>query len=54
MKYIVEAQTLIKIEVDAESEQEAYEKATDELEDVEDIDWSISVWKKERIGGKTG
>lgn len=46
MKYIVEAQALITIEIEAENEQQAYEKVSVELDDLEGIDWQYSIWKK--------
>lgn len=41
MKYIVEAQTLIRIEVEAKSQDDAEEKARQELEELEGIDWTF-------------
>ena len=41
MKYIVEAQALIKIEVESNSQDDAEEQARQELEEIEDIDWSF-------------
>jgi len=46
MKYIIEAQALIKIEVEAKTEYDAEEIAREELENYEGIDWGFSTYIK--------